>query len=244
MIAFAIFGLASLVTSNECTPPPPLNSPIVKPSLPPPRPPPPSPPLPFLPPESLILTKPPPVPSRRVLMSSPEPYIDGEQMRDNNNENRFVKEDIVNSDCDFQVLRFRKNEVKCYDMGKHEKYCDHYSIPHEFKVTKEIGIGNQDVFTFTPHAMYTETSNSKTKIASFYYRFTCNKQTNNPKLQLIIYPTTDVSPVVALIMFLVIVFILGLLFSMCPNDSKNDGFLLGYALGGGFSSSNKRTYCE
>ena len=74
--------------------------------------------------------------------------------------------------------------------------------------------GNQDVYTFKPQAIYTESHNSKRKDASFYYKFTCDNKNNNPKLELTIYPTSDVNPLVTLvaviILFVLVVIIIKL----------------------------------
>lgn len=118
--------------------------------------------------------------------------------------NQYIyKENIVDSNCDFQILRFNRNQVKCHNTGQYEKYCNHYAIPNEFKVMKEVGIGNQYVYTFKPQAIYTEIHNSKHKNASFYYKFTCDNKNNNPKLELTIYPTSDVNPLVTLVAIII-----------------------------------------
>ena len=156
------------------------------------------------------------------------------------------KENIVTNNCDFQILRFNRNQVKCHDTGQYEKYCNHYAIPNEFQVMKEVGIGNQDVYTFKPQAIYTESHNSKRKDASFYYKFTCDNKNNNPNLELTIYPTSDVNPVVTLIVVIIIFVLVCMLIGMCTdnNSRNNNDFALGYIIGNLGSNSNRRTYCE
>ena len=111
---------------------------------------------------------------------------------------------------------------------------------------KEVGIGNQDVYTFKPQAIYTETHNSKHKDASFYYKFTCDNKNNNPKLELTIYPTSDVNPLVTLVAVIILFVLVCILVGMCTdyNSNNNNDFALGYILGNCGSNSNRRTYCE
>lgn len=157
------------------------------------------------------------------------------------------KENTVTNNCDFQILRFNRNQVKCHDTGQYQKYCNHYAIPNEFQVMKEVGIGNQDVYTIKPQAIYTETQHSKRKDASFYYKFTCDNKNNIPNLELIIYPTSDVNPLVTLVVIIILFVLLCFLVGMCNdnnNSRNNNDFALGYIFANSSSYSNKRTYCE
>ena len=125
------------------------------------------------------------------------------------------KENVIDSNCDFQILRFNRNQVKCHDTGQYKKYCNHYAIPNEFQVMKKVGIGNQYVYTFKPQAIYTESHNNKHKKASFYYKFTCDNKNNNPKLELTIYPTSDDNQVVTLVAVITLLVLVCILVSMC-----------------------------
>lgn len=150
-----------------------------------------------------------------------------------------IQNNIINNNCEFQILRINRNQVKCYDKGEYEKYCKHYSIPNEFKVIKEIGIGNQDIYIFKPESIYKETNNNKIKLASFNYRFTCNKNTNIPNLEVIINPTYDISPFVTLFVIILLLLLICIIFSLFGCDD----FTLGYIIASNLNS-NSRTYCE
>ena len=76
-------------------------------------------------------------------------------------------ENYIDNTCKFNTIRIRRNQVICNDYGVNVKYCDHYAIPEEFTIVKEIGVGNSDVFTIKPYAMYEEYNNRKRLLASF-----------------------------------------------------------------------------
>ena len=156
------------------------------------------------------------------------------------------KENIINNNCEFQILRIAKNEVKCYDTGKYVKYCNHYAIPTEFQIIKEIGIGNKEILTFKPQGIYTETENTKQKDASFYYKFTCNNENNIPNLELIIYPSSDVNPITNVFTIILIIIFICIIFVYFSDDNSrnNNDFALGYLIGNSTSSSYRKTYSE
>ena len=70
------------------------------------------------------------------------------------------------------------------------------------EVYNENGINGKHI-TIKPSAMWKETDNSKTKLADFYYTFTCDNRDKQPKLIQHIVPTPeqDMNP---LILFIIV----------------------------------------
>ena len=155
----------------------------------------------------------------------------------------------INSDCDFQVLRFKRKDINCYDRGVNKLYCKSNIIAKEFTIKKELGVGNKVNYIIKPQAMYEEINNVEYKIADFQYFFYCDNNYNLPKLSLNIYPTPnyDKSYKDEFLQFATLMFIILLVFIICgvfgckPNNSNNN-FCLGYVLGS--NNSRRRAYCE
>jgi len=150
------------------------------------------------------------------------------------------RENIIQNNCDFDILRIKKSDRMCSDYGKYVKYCNHYSQPQEFLVYNENGINGKHI-TIKPSAIWEETDNSKTKLADFYYTFTCDSHDKQPKLiqHIVPAPGQDVNP---LIMLILVALILIIMCIICPLDS-NDEFWFGFLMGSG-SRSRSRTYCD
>lgn len=165
-----------------------------------------------------------------------------------------IRENKINSDCDFNIIRIKKKHIICYDFGLNKNYCNHYAIPNEFIVTKEKGL-NQDNIIIKPEKMYEEFSNNKVLMANFYYSFICNKYDIEPILELNIVPTKqyDLSLgeqlfqtlfIISLLILIIVLFAL-----LCPcllNNGNNysDGLFTGLILGNSASYNNRRIYCE
>ncbi len=167
------------------------------------------------------------------------------------------RKNIIENTCEFNTLRFQKNDVICIDLGQNAKYCNSNNLANEFVVNKEIGIGNKEVYIIKPTVMWEEIGNDRYRMADFYYSLHCNHQDNKPELTLKILPTPgyDISfetKIVGLFIFIVGIILLSLIVTiMCPCliDDNNDSFCSGLLLGFLFSNfsssnSNRRTYCE
>ena len=164
----------------------------------------------------------------------------------------LVRENIIQNNCNFNIIRFNKNELLCSDYGINKKYCNHYSLPNEFTITKEIGVNKKENIIIKPYALWeTNDINFKIKVADFYYTFTCSNKDNFPKLILNIVPKKEfdksfkqeIFEVLYLIsLVLIICVILALLCSYKPNT--NDNFWLGYIIGNSYNKYNITKYCE
>ena len=174
-----------------------------------------------------------------------------------NYENLYNQENIVKNPCDFNVIRFKREKVACFDRGQNQMYCNDKNLANEFVVTKELGVGNKEIITIKPTAYFEEIDENRYKIADFYYNFYCDKLDNQPYLRVNIVPTAnyDISfaarflGLVALICFVIIVL---LFISMtCPSalesnrrSNYSDGLLMGVLASNMSRRSNRRRYCE
>ena len=156
-----------------------------------------------------------------------------------------MRENVIRNDCQFDVIRFKKEQVHCLDYGINVHYCNHYALPNEYIVIKEKGINNKEVFTIKPEAIYEKTYYSKNKLADFYYQFSCDSKDEESRLYLTIVPLNDFSNVQMFIYIILFIIILIFLIIISDNNANNDsnfntGYLMGY-----YSNSNKREiYCE
>ena len=108
-------------------------------------------------------------------------------------------ENIVQNECNFDVLKIQRNDIKCIDYGINKKYCDHYSQAKEITITKKKNSNN--VIISAPHGMWEDSYHhhskyDSTKIASFYYTFSCKN--DKPSLTQHIIPEIgfDIHPFV------------------------------------------------
>tara|TARA_Y100000816_G_C26079306_1_gene568617 strand:+ start:67 stop:609 length:543 start_codon:yes stop_codon:yes gene_type:complete len=164
-----------------------------------------------------------------------------------------IKENSITNTCDFKILRFQKKDIMCIDYGLNKKYCNHYSLPYEFHIYNEIGINNKENIIIKPHALYEEYSNYKTKIATFYYTFTCSHLDNEPKLLLNIVPEFNYDKsltiqfyelISTLFTIFTLLFIIVLICPCLANANLRNssfGFSSGYILG---NYNNPIIYCE
>lgn len=102
-----------------------------------------------------------------------------------------MRENVIRNDCEFEIVRFKKDDADCLDYGKNARYCNHYTMPNEYVVTKEKGINLKEVFTIKPDGLYRKTDYNTLKLADFYYDFTCNRIDNEARLLLTIVPVND-----------------------------------------------------
>ena len=150
----------------------------------------------------------------------------------------------VSNTCLFDKIRINKRDIKCVDFGENKKYCNHYSLPDEFIVEKEISLFGSH-YDISPKAMYT---GNRKKVADFYYSFICSYREESPSLELNIVPTKnfDISlpeELIQLIVTLLLLIIVTIIvICICPCLSQ-DNFLLGYIVGSLYNNNDKY-YCE
>ena len=91
----------------------------------------------------------------------------------------IYRENIIDSNCIFDIIRIQKKDIICNDYGLNKKYCDHYSIPEEFRINKEVGINNKNSYNIKPTIMYKQILDNRIILADFYFTFKCNKLASN-----------------------------------------------------------------
>ena len=165
----------------------------------------------------------------------------------------ITNDNYINSDCEFDIIRLNKNQIKCIDSGVNKKYCNHYKFPNEIKITKERGIGLNDKFIFSPQAMYEEKDDKVYKMLDFKYSFYCDKNHNYPDLSVYLTPTKkynkssseEFAEFIALLFIVIIIMVFCAMFGFLENNNhRNDGFWLGYILGSNNNNLRDRIYCE
>uniref|UniRef100_A0A6C0AZK5 Uncharacterized protein n=1 Tax=viral metagenome TaxID=1070528 RepID=A0A6C0AZK5_9ZZZZ len=161
-------------------------------------------------------------------------------------------ENIIQNDCNFDIIRINRNDLLCSDYGRNKKYCNHYSLPYEFTITKEIGANNKENIIIKPYAMWeTNDFNYKIKVADLYYTFTCSNLDNFPKLILNIVPKKEfdksfqqeIFEFISLICLILFIYVI-LTFTFASISNTNDNFWLGYTLANSQNNYKRRTYCE
>lgn len=168
-----------------------------------------------------------------------------------NNENIYSihRENNINSNCKFDIIRIKKEDVLCNDYGIYKKYCEHYAIPEEFTITQEIGMEDKVNYNIKPSRMYQESYDNKIVLADFYYTFNCDRLDNEYQLYLRIIPRSDKSLgeelVELLIVIILFVPVLILIALFCPCIFIASNFSSGFMLGNISSNSySKKIYCE
>ena len=155
-----------------------------------------------------------------------------------------IKQNKINNNCEFNIIRIKKLDIICYDFGINKNYCDHYSIPDEIIVVKEKGLFNNNII-IKPNSMYEEFINNKFLIANFYYSFVCNKYELEPRLELNIVPRKKYDMSLKdelyhiLIIFCLLLFAILFLALFCPclfnnninNNINNNRFYNGLIIG-------------
>ena len=137
----------------------------------------------------------------------------------NSNTHHPFQENIIENNCNFNIIRINKKDLLCSDYGINKKYCNHYLLPYEFIISKEIGVNNKENIIIKPYAMWeTNQINYNIKLADFYYTFTCSKDDNFPKLILNIVPKKEFDNsiyegIFYLLIKIIIIFISSLLFN-------------------------------
>ena len=130
------------------------------------------------------------------------------------------EKNYIRNTCSFDIVRIKKNNIKCFDYGYYSSYCNHYSLPSEFVITKEKSLGNKYVYTIKPEAIYEKTNYNKIKIADFYYNFYCDNSDNQVKLYLTIVPIYEPS-FLGLILILIIIFVCIFCFVIIKKKKNN-----------------------
>lgn len=101
-----------------------------------------------------------------------------------------LRENIIENTCNFQIIRFSKEEVTCVDYGFNTNYCNDFVIPYEFTVESEIGLENKKNLVIRPYAIWSELATLE-KVLDFYYIFRCDSKYNEATLQVNIVPTNQ-----------------------------------------------------
>lgn len=165
-----------------------------------------------------------------------------------------IRQHKISNSCEFDIVRLKRNEISCVDLGLHKKYCHHSGLSKEFVITKENGI-DKNTIIIKPEAMYEEVNGQKYTMAKFYYSFNCNYYEKVPRLELNIVPTPNydksinenIADFLLVITLLVIFGFLTMLLCPCLFKNNNDftpGLMIGNILGSSNSNSNRRVYCE
>lgn len=151
-----------------------------------------------------------------------------------------IRQNEIKDDCNFEKIRIPITDVTCEDLGFHKKYCNHYSLPKEFVISKELSY-NGNHYDISPKAMYD--SHANRKVANFYYNFNCDKE-GGPKLELNIVPRNgyDKDPKQEFIEFIFVCVLILLIVAICPCISC-EGFLLGLIFGC-ITKDNRGYYCK
>ena len=164
--------------------------------------------------------------------------------------NNINKDNYINSDCNFGIIRIPKKDIFCTDYGTYKKYCNHFSMPDEFIVLQEKGMNNEIIHTIKPSKMYEVDINNKKIIAEFYYTFKCDKLDSQSKLFLRIFPMKDPSPgeellqiISAIIIILIITFMIITICHLSTINDFNTGYIMG-SMSSNTSTNKKQYYCE
>jgi hypothetical protein len=146
-----------------------------------------------------------------------------------------MRENYIKNTCDFEILRFQNYQVKCYDYGIYNHFCNKLNI-QEYTVTKEKGLNNNILYRISPHTLYF----NNYKIADLYYNFRCEKNDIEPELVLTIVPINDMDPLK--ILFLLSILLITCLF-ICNCNINNSDLLNGYIIGR-YTYNPRGYYCE
>lgn len=158
-------------------------------------------------------------------------------------------QNVINNNCNFDIVRMKKTDVQCINYGKYVNYCTHYSRPNEIIITNEKGINNSNI-VIKPTKMWQEIDFNKYKMADFYYTFTCNNEHGTLSLIQHIVPTSsyDVNPFYMIIFIIIILIMFMICCIIIPDNNNSSDFLFGYFIGSTSSSSSSssynRIYCD
>ena len=100
-----------------------------------------------------------------------------------------INQDIIENTCIFNVIRIKREDVMCIDYGIHKKFCNHFSLPHEFVISSERAVNNIKKIVIKPNKLYLQFANDIQAIANLHYKFMCSAKDNEPHLTLYIVPT-------------------------------------------------------
>ena len=179
--------------------------------------------------------------------------ISYQECSQNNFGDYILQKNIINNNCSFDIIRINRLDVLCNDYGVNKKYCNHFSLPNEFIVIKELGVNSKENIIIKPYAMWiTDDKFYKKKIADFHYTYKCSSNNNIPVLIINIIPRKEFDKsfkqeifefifIICLLVFIILIFEL-----ICPCLLHNDdNFYSGYTIGS-FNSKyhSERIYCE
>ena len=168
-----------------------------------------------------------------------------------NNEDIYSihRENIINSNCNFDTIRIKKQDVLCNDYGIYKKYCEHYAIPEEFTIKRELGMEGKTNYNIKQSKIYIESYDNKIVLADFYYTFKCEHLDNNYQLYLRIIPRSDKSfreelleLLICIVLFIPVLILLVVIYPCIIIVSNfSSGFMLGSISS---NSYNKKIYCD
>lgn len=104
-----------------------------------------------------------------------------------------IRENLIQNTCNFNIIRFNKNNILCIDYGYYKKYCNTNYLSNEFTIVKEFGLNHKLNYNIEPKTIFKLYNNQENTLANIYYTFTCSHEDNEPKLLLNIFPIKDES---------------------------------------------------
>lgn len=146
--------------------------------------------------------------------------------------NKIFEFNVIKNNCDFDIIRIKKEDVMCSDLGIYNKYCNSENQPDEFIIYNEKSVNKKQI-TIKPYNLVIIKNYKKKLIANYYYYFTCDNEDNYPKLIQYIVPNAryDANPVFNLIITILIVLILILLYYCIYYLNIINQFWVGYLFG-------------
>lgn len=101
-----------------------------------------------------------------------------------------VGKNLIENSCNFEIIRFNRNDITCFDYSLDVKYCDDDIIPNEFIIYNEVGLNNKKNLIIKPYAIWSE-YDSYQKVLDFHYIFQCDGKYNNANLIVNVVPNSD-----------------------------------------------------
>ena len=149
-----------------------------------------------------------------------------------NHSNKVFEFNVIKNNCDFDIIRIKKEDVMCSDLGIYNKYCDSENQPDEFIIYNEKTVNKKQII-IKPYNLVIEKKYKKKLIANYYYYFTCDNEDNYPKLIQYIVPTTnhDLNPIYDIIITILILLIILLVYYNIYYLNIINQFWIGYLFG-------------
>ena len=71
---------------------------------------------------------------------------------------------VINNNCDFDIIRIKKEHIMCNDLGIYKKYCNSRYQPEEFIIYNEKTVNKKQI-TIKPYNLIISTNYYKKEIA-------------------------------------------------------------------------------